>query len=56
MTNMADNLQSQPDQIHLNQNDNTIFHVPSFLLKLYEIVEKPEFDAIVSWTEGGESF
>jgi len=34
----------------------SIYHVPSFLVKLYEIVDSIMTDEIISWTDGGDGF
>jgi len=38
------------------ESKNSIYHVPSFLVKIYEIVDSQEFNDIVSWTPTGDGF
>lgn len=38
------------------ESNSTIYHVPSFLLKTYEIVDDKKYDSIVAWSPDGESF
>lgn len=49
--------------VDLHQNldvrpcESSIYHVPSFLIKLFEIIDSPSTDQIVEWTHpDGESF
>jgi len=35
---------------------NNIYHVPSFLVKLYDIVDNPKNHSIISWTTDGDGF
>eukprot|EP00347_Sterkiella_histriomuscorum_P008992 403342943 len=39
-----------------DDGNSTIYHVPSFLLKTYEIVDDKKYDSIVAWSPDGESF
>jgi len=45
---LASHINSNQDNIEEEGNSN-IYHVPSFLLKTYEIVDDKKYDSIVSW-------
>lgn len=66
---MIKNTPVVPDQITSNNdrlNNSTsemiidpkssIYHVPSFLVKLFEIVESKESDNVIAWTKEGDGF
>ena len=44
------------DEQSRNAEGDSIYHVPSFLLKTFEIVDEKKYDSIISWTEDGEEF
>jgi len=39
-----------------NDQKNNIYHVPSFLVKLYEIVDSIKNHYIISWTKECDGF
>ena len=40
----------------MERDKRSIYRVPSFLLKLYEIVDNKSIDHVVAWFEDGEGF
>ena len=44
------------ENIKVDESNQSIFHVPSFLVKLFEIVDDGSTQEIVTWTKDGDAF